>query len=166
MDVTATSGPQGDGLGDGWDDVPVAWRDLPVGEYAFPGELRDRLVSAIARGAKTSTTALLADYEHFADPLPEIGFREVVIDAQGAPVVVTEITSVRVCRLDEVTLEHALAEGEGHHSVEEWRAGHLRFWSSAQYQAEVGEVPLNDATPVVCVEFRVTERPGASPALD
>lgn len=159
MDLTATSGPQGDGLGDGWDSVPVAWRDLPLGEYAFPGELRDRLVSAIVSGAKTSTTALLADYEHFHDPLPLIGHREVVIDSLGTPVVVTETTSVRVCRLDEVSLAHAIAEGEGYLSVAQWREGHERFWSSEAYQAEVGEVRLDDATPVVCVGFTVVERP-------
>ena len=36
---------------------------LSVGEFAFPGPLRDQLVAAILDGAKTTTTGLLDDYE-------------------------------------------------------------------------------------------------------
>ena len=41
--------------------------DLPVAEFAFPGPLRDQLVAAILAGAKTTTTGLVADYEHEND---------------------------------------------------------------------------------------------------
>ena len=34
---------------------------LSVGEFAFPGPLRDQLVAAILDGAKTTTTALLRE---------------------------------------------------------------------------------------------------------
>jgi hypothetical protein len=30
--------------------------DLPIAEFGFPGPLRDQLVTAILRGAKTTTT--------------------------------------------------------------------------------------------------------------
>ena len=42
--------------------------DLPVAEFAFPGPLRDQLVAAILAGEKTTTTGLVADYEHENDP--------------------------------------------------------------------------------------------------
>ena len=43
-----------------------------------------------------------------------------------------EITAVRVVRLGDVDLAHAVGEGEGYGSVAEWRAGHERFWNSAE----------------------------------
>ena len=44
--------------------------DLPLAEFAFPGPLRDQLVAAILSGAKTTTTGLVADYEHEGESLP------------------------------------------------------------------------------------------------
>src|ERR1700691_3965543 len=77
-------------------------RDLPVAEFAFPGPLRDQLVAAILAGRKTTTTGLVADYEHEREPLPRPGRREAVVDSAGAPVAVIETTAVRVLRLADV----------------------------------------------------------------
>ena len=55
--------------------------DLPVAEFAFPGPLRDQLVAAIVAGAKTTTTGLVADYEHENEPLPGPGLRQSVVDS-------------------------------------------------------------------------------------
>ncbi len=84
---------------------------LSVGEFAFPGPLRDQLVAAILSGAKTTTSGLVLDYERCGDPLPRVGDREVVIDSAGEPVTVIEIVAVRVLRLADVGLAHALGEG-------------------------------------------------------
>ena len=43
---------------------------LSVGEFAFPGPLRDQLVAAILSGAKTTTSGLLTGYERDGEPLP------------------------------------------------------------------------------------------------
>lgn len=72
--------------------------DLPVAEFAFPGPLRDQLVAAILAGAKTTTTGLVADYEHENEPLPGPGLRQAVVDSPGRPVAVIETTAVRVIR--------------------------------------------------------------------
>ena len=55
--------------------------DLPVAEFAFPGPLRDQLVAAIVAGAKTTTTGLVADYEHENEPLPGPGLRQSVVNS-------------------------------------------------------------------------------------
>ena len=39
-------------------------------EFGFPGPLRDKLVAAILDGAKTSTTALVVEYEQDGEALP------------------------------------------------------------------------------------------------
>ncbi len=100
--------------------------DLPIVEFAFPGPLRDQLVAAILAGEKTTTTSLVADYERENEPLPVPRLRQVVVDSAGSPVAVIETTAVRVMRLADVDLDHALGEGEAYASVAAWRAGHCQ----------------------------------------
>jgi uncharacterized protein YhfF len=130
---------------------------LSVGEFAFPGPLRDQLVAAILSGAKTTTSGLLVGYERDGEPLPQPGDRWVVIDSAGEPVTLVEVVAVRVIRLADVDLAHAVGEGEGFGSVAEWRAAHEAFWHSDEARAELGDpaFTVNDDTPVVAEEFRL-----------
>jgi uncharacterized protein YhfF len=131
--------------------------DLPVAEFAFPGPLRDQLVAAILDGTKTTTTGLVADYEHEGSPLPRPGQRQAVADSAGNRVAVIELTAVRVIRLGDVDLAHALGEGEGYTSVAEWRAGHEGFWHSAEVRAALDDpdFTVDDDTLLVAEEFRL-----------
>ena len=130
---------------------------LSVGEFAFPGPLRDQLVAAILAGAKTTTSGLLIGYERDAEPLPRPGDRWVVIDSAGEPVTLIEVVAVRVIRLADVDLAHAVGEGEGFGTVAEWRAAHEAFWHSDELRAELGDpaFTVNDDTPVVAERFRI-----------
>ncbi|MET9605845.1 ASCH domain-containing protein [Streptomyces sp. NPDC006512] len=134
--------------------------DLPPYLLGFPGPLRDRLVAAVLSGAKTSTTGLLAEYEAEEEPLPVPGARAVLVDSAEAPVAVVEVTGVEVLRLADVTLRHALDEGEGFASVAEWRTAHEGFWHSGPVRAAIGDpgFTVDDDTLVVAERFRVTER--------
>ena len=131
--------------------------DLPVAEFAFPGPLRDQLVAAILAGSKTTTTGLVADYEREGSPLPQPGQRQAVVDSAGNRVAVIEVTAVRVVRLADVDLAHAVGEGEGYTSVAEWRAGHEEFWHSAEMRAALGDpdFTVDDDTLLVAEEFRL-----------
>jgi len=131
--------------------------DLPVAEFAFPGPLRDQLVAAILDGTKTTTTGLIANYEYEGSPLPRSGQREAVIDSAGIRVAVIELTAVRVIRLGDVDLAHAVGEGEGYTSVAEWRAGHEEFWHSAEMRAALGDpgFTVDEDTMLVLEEFRL-----------
>lgn len=133
--------------------IDPAW---PVSEYAFPGPLRDQLVAALLDGTKTSTSSLLLEYSA-NEPLPRAGDRAVVVDSAGTPVAVETVTTVEVCRLAAVTLEHALAEGEGFESVEEWRSAHEGFWHSDEFLDSIGDpgFRVTDETDVVCVRMSV-----------
>jgi uncharacterized protein YhfF len=133
--------------------------DLPVAEFGFSGPLRDQLVAAILAGEKTTTTGLVADYEHENDPLPTPGLRQVVVDSAGRGVAVIETTAVRVIRLADVDLGHALGEGEGFTSVARWRAGHEQFWHSAEMRQALGDPTfmVGDDTLVVVQEFRLIQ---------
>jgi uncharacterized protein YhfF len=124
--------------------------DLPVAEFGFPGPLRDQLVAAIVAGEKTTTTGLVVDYEREDEPLPSPGLREVAV---------IETTAVRVMRLGDVDVGHALGEGEGYTSVAEWRAGHERFWQSAEMRQALSDpmFTVGDDTLVVAQEFRLVQ---------
>ncbi|MGO4956229.1 ASCH domain-containing protein [Luteococcus sp. Sow4_B9] len=138
----------------------MSFDDLPTGEYAFPGPLRDRLVAAILSGEKTATAWLAEEAERFDDEPTLPGHREVVVDSQREPVCVTEVTEVREVRLAEVDDAHARAEGEGHADAAAWREAHERFWSSPEFLEAIGDPPiqLDDDTPVVCCRFTVIHR--------
>jgi uncharacterized protein YhfF len=128
--------------------------DLPPAEFAFPGPLRDKLVAAILSGAKTTTTALAGLY--FDEPLPVVGNVSAVVDSDGRRVAAIEITEVRVLRLADVDLQHAIDEGEGDRTVAQWRAGHEEFWNSPEVRAELSDdFVLDDDTQVVTQRFRV-----------
>ncbi len=131
--------------------------DLPPAEFGFPGPLRDQLVAAILTGAKTSTTALVLFYEREDEPLPTAGQLSAVVDSRGRRVAAIEVTEVRVIRLADMDLQHAIDEGEGDESVAQWRAGHERFWHSAEVRAELGDpgFTVNDDTLVVAERFRL-----------
>jgi uncharacterized protein YhfF len=131
--------------------------DLPIAEFAFPGPLRDQLVAAILDGTKTTTTGLVANYEYEGEPLPQPGQREAVVDSAGSRVAVIEVTAVRVVRLGDMDLTHALGEGEGYTSVAEWRAGHEEFWHSAEMRAALDDpdFTVDDDTLLVAEEFRL-----------
>ncbi|GAB3435236.1 ASCH domain-containing protein [Actinophytocola sediminis] len=131
--------------------------DLPRVEFAFPGPLRDQLVAAILAGTKTATAGLVLEYEREHEPLPTAGQRFAVVDSADRPVAAIELTEVRVVRLADVDLPHALDEGEGDESVAQWRAGHERFWHSAEMRAELGDpgFTVNDDTLVLAQRFRL-----------
>jgi uncharacterized protein YhfF len=130
---------------------------MPRMEFCFPGPSRDQLVAAVLDGSKTSTTGLVADYEHEGEPLPEAGSRLAVVDSAGRPVAVIEVTSVRVVPVAEVDLAHVVDEGEGDTSVAQWRAGHEGLWHSDDMRAEMDDpdFTVTDETLAVLQRFRL-----------
>ena len=117
------------------------------------------MVAAILSGAKTTTSALVLGYERENEPLPRVGQQLAVVDSQERRVAAIELTEVRVVRLADVDLRHALDEGEGDASVAQWRAGHERVWHSAPVRAELGDpgFTVNDDTLVLAQRFRLVE---------
>lgn len=118
-------------------------------ELGYPRtELRRQLVEAVLAGAKTATSALRIDYEREGEPLPEVGERLQLLDYDGAPVAVIEMTGVEVLRVADVDVAFARDEGEGFDSVEEWRSAHESFWSGDD---------ITDDTLIVAERFRLVE---------
>ncbi|WP_032401970.1 ASCH domain-containing protein [Rhodococcoides fascians] len=127
--------------------------DLPIVEFAYPGPLRDKLVAAVLSSAKTSTASLLVQYTD--EELPRVGERGAVVDSAGVVVGTIETIAVDVVALKDVSLQHALDEGEGYADVAQWRSGHERFWHSAEVRTELGDphFSVNNDTQVVLERF-------------
>ena len=53
---------------------------------------------------------------------------------------------MQVQRFADVPWEFAAAEGEGDEDLEQWRAGHRRYWAAQG-------TPVDDDTQVVCLRF-------------
>jgi len=141
-------------------DLTDNYRRLPTSEFAFPGPLRDRLVTAILEGRKVTTTSLALEYDIGREPLPYEGQRSVVVDSKNEPVCVIETVEVHVVPLGEVGYEHVVDEGEGHATISAWRAGHERYWQSEEMINSLGNsrIFLDDTTLVVLERFRVIKR--------
>ena len=133
------------------------YSDMPIAEFGFPGPLRDKLVTAIRNGTKTSTTSTLSEYTIGSEALPEVGERQIVIDTDGKPAAIIEISAVKRVRLSDVDLQHARDEGEGFESVDEWRRGHEEFWHGDEMRAYVGdpEFVVTDSTELVLERFQL-----------
>ena len=142
--------------------VDEAWAapaQLPLAEFGFPGPLRDQLVAAILGGAKTTTTSLREEYLREARPLEEVGALALVVDSEGRGVAVIETVAIELRRFGDVGLQFAIDEGEGFESVAAWREAHVRFFTSPELEATLGDppVPIDDDTIVVCETFRLVE---------
>lgn len=155
-----------------WALVPHVLGKKPVqaqlGEYAFPGPLRDKLVAAILSGEKTATASVHEEYQRFGEALPTVGELEIVIDSDAKPVCITRNTQVNIVPLSQVTDAHAVAEGEGFKDAAAWRAGHIAFWTSPEFVESMGEpvVEIKDETLVVLVSMEVIAITAAVPGVE
>jgi uncharacterized protein YhfF len=129
-------------------DVPAAPDPLPPYELGPPRTaMRRRLVDAVLRREKMATASLREMYEPFtSDPLPQAGERFVLLGYSDEACGIIEVMAVDVIALDDVDLQFAIDEGEGHTSTEGRRAEQLRYWAGHG---------VTGSTLVVCERFRL-----------
>jgi uncharacterized protein YhfF len=103
---------------------------------------------------------LLEEYRRESTPVETVGVRELVVDSDGRGVAVIETTEVEVKRMGDVDLPFAIDEGEGFETLEQWRDAHVRFFTSPEMVAALGDPPvaIDHDTLVVCSRFRLVER--------
>lgn len=148
--------PDSDAVALYWEQVRAAHPELPSAvpeAWAFgatPAHA-DELLELVLAGVKTGTASSIWDYEATGDPLPTVGELSVILDGAGMPRAVLETTSLQTVPFDQVSAEHAHAEGEGDRTLAYWREVHERFWR------EYSEGPRGFAPdmPVLCERFRL-----------
>ncbi|MEV4349134.1 Type 1 glutamine amidotransferase-like domain-containing protein [Actinoplanes sp. NPDC049596] len=133
--------------------------DLPTLELAAPGPLRDAGLAAVLDGTKTAMTGLAALHEKAGEPLPTAGDRFRVLDSDGHPAAVIEMTRVALEPLGAITDAYAHAEGRGYPDAAAWRAAHEDFFRSDFVTGFLGHTPdLSDDTPVLTQRFVLVGR--------
>lgn len=155
-----------------WQCVRVRHPELPkkpaeAWSFGATPEIADELLLCVLTGAKSATASSLWDYQAEGEELPHVGKLNIILDGAGVPCAVIETTAVDIVPFNEVSAEHAYAEGEGDRSLAYWREAHEYFWRtygalpSASKQASQEEVE-EDSTcgfaedmPVVCERFRL-----------
>ena len=124
--------------------VAEGWGDSP--------EMADELGALIASGTKTAACSALWEYEAEGEPLPKVGSKTIIVDGNGNPLCIVEMTEVEVVPYDRVDARFAYEEGEGDRSLAYWRDAHWRFFSRTL--PNVGREPTTEM-PLVCERFRV-----------
>ena len=114
--------------------------------------MADELGALIASGTKTAACSALWEYEAEGEPLPKVGSKTIVVDGNGNPFCIVEMTEVEVVPYDRVDARFAYEEGEGDRSLAYWRDEHWRFFSRTL--PNVGREPTTEM-PLVCERFRV-----------
>ena len=122
-------------------------------ELGTPGAMREWLNGLVLEGKKQATAGTTDDYDD--NEMEFVGERLALVNDNLERVGTVEVTRVHETSFDQVPWSFAQAEGEGDASIEEWRAGHRRFWG--------GEgVNVTDDMPVFLVYFKLVDRPALS----
>lgn len=104
--------------------------DVPPPAWAFGDNavIADELVGLVLDGVKTATSSALAEYEDTDEPLPKSGDLSIILDGEGQPQALIRTTHVEQVPFNEVTEDHAHAEGEDDQTLESWRSEHEKYW--------------------------------------
>lgn len=114
-------------------------------------EHADGLLALVLAGVKTGTAGYLEEYDAEGTPVEQIGDLDVILDGSGVPQAIIETTAVEIVAFDDVTAEHAFAEGEEDRTLASWRRIHRDFYE--RFIAPGAQ--FRDNTPIVCQRFRV-----------
>ncbi|WP_027061315.1 ASCH domain-containing protein [Mesorhizobium loti] len=124
------------------------YADAVTFRFGDSPELADALLALVMSGRKTATCGALRDYGG-AEPAPEVGRRDVVLDGSGRRAAVIETVEAIVRRFDEVDADFARDEGEGDLSYEYWHEAHRAY-----FERNGGFSP---DMKLVCERFRLVE---------
>ncbi|TPM40150.1 ASCH domain-containing protein [Mesorhizobium sp. B2-3-4] len=124
------------------------YADAVTFRFGDSPELADELLALVLSGRKTATCGALRDYGG-AEPVPEVGRRDVVLDGNGRRAAVIETVEAIVRRFDEVDADFARDEGEGDLSYDYWRDAHRAY-----FERNGGFSPDME---LVCERFRLVE---------
>jgi uncharacterized protein YhfF len=104
-------------------------RALDVWSFGNRPEMASQLVHLVACGEKRVTMAWVDAAERDGTPLAYEGGVSIVTDGFGYPRVALRSVEVRVVPFGEIDAESAAGEGEGDLTHEDWREGHVAYFT-------------------------------------
>lgn len=140
-----------------WHDYYVVsgLRDEPrpeAGHFCDNQRDADTCVALVLSGKKRATASSLWVYEAAGQRPPSVGDLQIVTDWKGVACCIIRITGTELIAYQDVTAEHAHAEGEGDGSLEAWRRAHWAYYE--RELAAIGKGPSLEM-PIVFERFEV-----------
>ena len=104
--------------------------------------------------SSTQLASLKATFglEHIGEPLPKVGDIELIVDGNGAPLCIIELSEVEIKPLNAVDEKFAFDYGEGDRTLAFWLRDNWEFHS--QWCHEIGREP-SETMPIIFQRFRV-----------
>lgn len=106
--------------------------DLRTIEFGSPGKLRSALTNLVRDGAKVAGFVHPADFHEPGETEFAVGEELRVLDDDGSQAALVRVRECQWVRFDQVTWSMVEAEGEGDHSVQDWRQSHAAYWREAE----------------------------------
>lgn len=130
----------------------------PLSSFHFSDNEQDAngLARLVKRRTKRATSPSKWYFEIRGEPIPQSGDLHVVTNWSGVAQCVIRTTRVDIVRFDEVTEEHAAAEGEGDGSLAYWKETH---WWYYQRELAGSDYTAGPDMPVVCEQFELVYPP-------
>jgi 5-formyltetrahydrofolate cyclo-ligase len=103
----------------------------PKVEASFAGnkEITDELLQLYLSGKKTAGSSILEDFISAGDPLPKVGNYWIFLNSKNEPSCILKTIKIVLNKFRDVTVEIAIAEGEGDLSLEYWRKVHEEIYA-------------------------------------
>ncbi len=99
-----------------------------VRSFGGSAAMADILIDLIARGEKTGTFAMEAEFDGAPERVPIQGGLVVVTRFQGPPVLLYRLTEVTRVAYRDIGPQHVAVEGPNARNVEVWRGIHWPYW--------------------------------------
>jgi uncharacterized protein YhfF len=123
-----------------------------VDQFANTTEGATKVGKLVRDGVKTTTSSLVWGLEHIGEPLPKVRDIELIVDGNGEPLCIIELTEVEIKPFNSVDEQFALEYGEGDRTLDFWLSDNWDFHSRSCI--EIGREP-SETMPIVFQRFRV-----------
>jgi len=123
-----------------------------VDSFADTPEAATKVGKLVRDGVKTTTSSLVWGLEHIGEPLPKVGEIELIVDGDGEPLCIIELTEVEIKPFNAVDEQFAYEYGEGERTLEYWLSDNWDFVS--RWCTEIGREPTK-IMPMAFQRFRL-----------
>lgn len=127
-------------------------RTYPVDQFADTPEAATEVGKLVRDSVKTTTSSLVWGLEHIREPLPKVGNIDIIVDGNGEPLCIIELTEVEIKPFNTVDEKFAFEYGEGDRTLAHWLRDTWDFHS--RWCIEIGREP-SETMPIVFQRFRV-----------
>jgi uncharacterized protein YhfF len=123
--------------------------------YAGTPEITDSLLGLYLSGRKIAGSSIVEDFLSAGDSLPQVGNYWIYLNGLGEPSCILRTEKVVLHKFKDVSVEIAIAEGEGDLTLEYWKNVHSDLYSP--FLRSWGIREINEAT-VITEFFKIVHK--------